>query len=74
MAKFYPSLLPECCKPSIIELLNELHAIQPLSLSAPPLDAQDQSLGFANAKIDEYLLREDISSSWREALEFKRNL
>jgi hypothetical protein len=74
MASFYPNLLPESHKPAVIELLGELHAIQPLSLSAPPLEPQDQSLGYVNSIADEYLLHEDISPSWRKALEYKRTL
>jgi hypothetical protein len=73
MATHYPSLLPEQYRPLIIRLLSELHAIQPLSLSAPPLEAHNQHIGLANVKIDEHL-REDISFNWRKALEFKRSL
>jgi len=74
IASFYPELLPEVHAETIEQLLDELHAIQPLSLSSSPLDPDKQADGISNPSIDELLNRDDISSKWREALEFKRNL
>jgi glutathione S-transferase len=74
LANFLPNLVPEIHKSIIIELLNELHAIQPLSLSAPPLEREKQQEGNVNPKIDEYLQQDAISTSWQKALEYKKIL
>jgi hypothetical protein len=72
VAKSYPQLLPKTHELAIKRLLGELHCIQPLSLSAPPLD--DPAEGVQNPSIGKLLEQKDISQAWREALAYKQDL
>lgn len=74
VAQFYPSLLPPQHEATILKLLDELHAIQPLSLSIPPHEINEGSGDIPNPMIEELLLNDDISPKYRKSLEYKRDL
>jgi glutathione S-transferase len=74
IAQFYPNLLPQQHKATILKLLEELHAIQPLSLSISPSNLNEESGDIPSTSFEKLLLSDDISPQYRKSLEYKREL
>ena len=68
---YYPHLLPAVHESTIRSMLSQLHDIQALSLT---IRKEYWADGVPAPSVDALLSKTDISTAYRHALEFKRNL
>lgn len=68
---YFPGMFPDEHKTTIEELLGKIHAIQGFSLSVKE-PREEAKVEMLDRGLEKLLARDDISTSYRRALEYKR--
>lgn len=68
---YFPTMIPDEHRAIIDDSLNKIHAIEALSLSVKDPD-EDDKVEIRNTKLEELIARNDISASYRWALDYKQ--